>query len=145
MIHPKAEQRGGVGPDARRRGVVIIIVLLAIILLTALVLFVINLGQQVNRRVAAQNTADATVAAGATWVARSLNTVSRNNVTMSRYIALVNVMDSLPQAVRRRFGVGGRQGGLDPELDLLVQGENAGFLKGSEPAYRAERQPFCIP
>ncbi len=83
----------------RRRGVVIIIVLLAIILLTALVLFVLNLGQQVNRRVNAQNTADATVAAGSTWVARSFNTVARNNVHMSRYIGLVNVLDALPQAV----------------------------------------------
>jgi len=83
----------------RRRGVVMIIVLLGIILLTSLVLFVLNIGDQVNRRVSAQNAADATAAAGATWVARSLNTVARNNVTMTRCIALVNVLDSLPQAV----------------------------------------------
>ena len=79
---------------ARRRGVVMIITLLAIVLMVALVLFVLNLGQQVNRRIAVQDTADATAIAGSTWVARTLNTVAKNNVTLSRYIALVTVLDA---------------------------------------------------
>lgn len=84
----------------RRRGVVTVITLLAVLLLAALVIFVLNLGQQVNRRIAAQTTADATAIAGSTWVARSLNTVARQNVSMTRYLALINVLDSIPDAVR---------------------------------------------
>jgi len=82
----------------RQRGVVIVITLLAIVLLTALVLFVLNLGQQVERRIAAQNSADATAAAGANWVARSMNTVARNNIEMTRMIGLINVLDAMPRS-----------------------------------------------
>jgi len=87
-----------IAKSARRRGVVMIITLLAIVLMVALVLFVLNLGQQVNRRIAVQDTADATAIAGSTWVARTLNTVAKNNVTLSRYIALVTILDALPQS-----------------------------------------------
>jgi hypothetical protein len=83
---------------AHRRGIVMIITLLAIVLLVALILFVLNLGQQVNRRIAVQDTADATAIAGSTWVARTLNTVAKNNVSISRYIALVTVLDAFPQS-----------------------------------------------
>lgn len=84
----------------RERGVVVIIVLIALMLLVGLVLWVINLGGQVNRRVQVQHAADAAAQAGAGWVARSLNTVSSNNVAMARYLAVVNIMDAMPQTVQ---------------------------------------------
>jgi hypothetical protein len=85
--------------QARQRGVVIIITLLAVILLASLVMFVLNLGQQVERRIYMQNTADAAAVSSATWTARSLNTVAMNNVDMARTIALINVLDAMPQSV----------------------------------------------
>jgi len=87
-----------VRPAARQRGVVIVITLLAVILLAALVMFVLNLGQQVERRIYMQNTADAAAVSSATWTARSLNTVAMNNVDMARTIALINVLDAFPQS-----------------------------------------------
>lgn len=80
----------------RQRGVVLIITLLAIVLMVALILFVLNLGQQVNRRIQIQDTADASAIAGATWVARTLNSVAHNNVSTARYISLVAVLDAMP-------------------------------------------------
>lgn len=83
----------------RERGVILIITMLSVLLLAGLVLWVLNLGQQVNHRVSTQNTADATARAAGGWVARSLNTVAANNTDMARYIALINVLDAMPQAV----------------------------------------------
>lgn len=84
---------------ARHKGVVLVITLLAVVLLAALVLYVFNLGQQTNSRIAAQTEADSAANAGAAWVARSLNTVSMNNVAMARLIANVAVLDAMPMAV----------------------------------------------
>ena len=81
-----------------QRGVVMVITLLSVLLLTALILFVLNLGTQVERRIAAQNTADATVTGGSVWVARTMNTVARNNIEMTRMIGLVNVLDAMPRS-----------------------------------------------
>jgi len=81
-----------------QRGVVMVITLLSVLLLVALVLFVMNLGQQVERRIAMQNAADATAAAGSVWVSRTMNTVARNNIEMTRMIGLVNVLDALPRS-----------------------------------------------
>ncbi|MHB1157204.1 MAG: pilus assembly protein TadG-related protein [Phycisphaerales bacterium] len=85
---------------SRQRGVVMILTILAMILLVSLVLFTLNMGQQVDRRADAQTSADAAAVAGATWVARSMNVVAMNNLAMSRDIALVCVMDSMPTASR---------------------------------------------
>ncbi|MHB1157864.1 MAG: pilus assembly protein TadG-related protein [Phycisphaerales bacterium] len=88
------------GPSVeRRRGVVIILALLGLILMTALVLFTLNLGTQVDRRVEAQTSADAAVQGAATWTARSMNQVAMNNIDMAQTIALINVLDAMPQAV----------------------------------------------
>ena len=73
--------------------------LLALVLLVGLVAYVMNLGREVNRRIEAQNAADAAAAAGAGWIARSLNTVASNNVAMTRLISLIIVADGMPQAV----------------------------------------------
>jgi len=81
------------------RGVVMIITIIALILLASLIFFVINSGLQVNRNVETQHTADVGAISGATWVARSMNTVAMNNVATTRLIAMTNVLDAMPQAV----------------------------------------------
>lgn len=90
----------GNNPASRRRGVVMVMAILSLLLLSALVFYVLNLGQQVNQRVIGQNAADASAKAGAAWIARSLNTIASNNVGIARYLAAVGVMDSLPQSVQ---------------------------------------------
>ena len=80
-----------------RPGVVIVITLLALILLAGLIMYVLNLGKQTNSRLTTQHAADTTAAAGAGWVARSLNTVAMNNVGTAQLIASVQVVDSMPE------------------------------------------------
>ncbi len=84
-------------------GVVMVIALLGALLLGALVMFVLNIGVQTNRRVVAQHAADASAAAGSAWVARSLNTVAMNNVATTRLISFVNILDAMPMATRFSF------------------------------------------
>ena len=76
---PRSEQRGvaPARPTCRVPGAVLILTLVALVPMAALILFVFNLGGQVNRRVAAQHTADSAAVAGAGWVTRSLNTVAQ--------------------------------------------------------------------
>src|SRR5690606_34105711 len=85
--------------DARRRGAVLVAMLLGLLLLAGLVFYVFNLGRAAQQRVVAQQAADATVQAGGGWVARSLNEVALNNIAMSRTIAMINILDSMPMAV----------------------------------------------
>jgi hypothetical protein len=94
MSNAKAGSKSA-GP---RRGVVLVVTMFALLLLAGLVLWVLNIGQQVNNRITTQNTADATVRAGSGWVARTLNMIASNNVAIAHYIATVDVMDSMPQA-----------------------------------------------
>lgn len=100
MTHRNARvSRGGLGPSLAR-GQVLVITLLAILLLVALVFLVINVGDQSTRRIAAQDAADSAGMAGAIQMARSMNAVSMNNISISRMLALVPVMDSLPLNVQ---------------------------------------------
>lgn len=78
------------------RGIVLVITLLAVVLLAALVFFVMNMGRHVDSRVVTQNAADSAANAGAGWIARTFNLVAMNNVTQARYLATVNVLDSMP-------------------------------------------------
>lgn len=99
MTRPQSQASNPAPPlDPRQRGVVMVITLLGMLLLIALVTFIINLGGQVNRRIEAQNLADTTAHSAATWTARSMNLVAQNNVKMARTIALINVLDAMPQA-----------------------------------------------
>ena len=75
-----------------------VITLLGLVLLVGLILFVLNIGVQVNRRVSVQDQADATAIAAATWTARTMNMVAMNNTNMARTIALINILDALPQS-----------------------------------------------
>jgi len=83
----------------RRSGQVIVVVLVAMTLLAGLVFYVYNVGDQVNRRLALQNAADAAAISGAGWMARSMNLIAMDNVAMARLLAIVPVLDSLPLAV----------------------------------------------
>jgi hypothetical protein len=83
----------------RRIGAVMVMTLLALVLLASLLFFVMNLGRQAHTRLQTQNAADAAVAAGSGWVARTFNTVAMHNEGTARLIALVAVLDALPQAV----------------------------------------------
>jgi hypothetical protein len=76
-----------------------IITILGLVLLAALVLWVVNIGQQVNHRMQTQDAADAVAQAGAGWTARSLNTIAMNNVDIARYIAAIGNLDAFPQAI----------------------------------------------
>ena len=83
----------------RAGGAIIIVALLALVLMACLVFYVFNVGRHVAGRVEAQNAADSAAMSGASWVARSFNTVAMNNVETARLISLAAVLDTLPQAV----------------------------------------------
>jgi hypothetical protein len=85
--------RSGSQSNPRQRGVVLVIMLLAIVLIASLLYYVINLGKHVNNRIVAQHSADAAANAQGTWIARQFNTVAMNNVTITRYLAAIPVMD----------------------------------------------------
>jgi hypothetical protein len=97
-MKPQSKRTGTLDSQVSR-GVVLIITMLALILLASLIMFVLNLGRQVNYKIVTQNAADSSAAAGSGYVARQLNTVAMNNVAMAQLIAGVNVLDSIPLAV----------------------------------------------
>ena len=83
-----------------RSGQVLVVLLLGITLLAGLVIYVINVGDQVNRRLAMQNAADSAAVSGSAWMARSMNVIAGNNVAVTRMLALVPHLDSYPLATR---------------------------------------------
>jgi len=89
--------------DPRQRGVVIIIALLALVLMASLLFYVFNTGRNIQSRIVTQNAADASAMAGATHVARSMNSVAMNNVEMARLIAAVNVLDATDEALHPAY------------------------------------------
>ena len=87
----------------RKRGQVLVVTVLAVALLAGLIFFVLNTGEQVNRRIAAQNASDAAAISAAVHVARGMNALAMNNVAMSRMLSLVPIVDSLPISVQISF------------------------------------------
>ena len=87
---------------AARKGQVLVITLLAMTLLVGLIFYVYNVGDQVNRRMAMQNAADAVAVSGAGWMGRSMNLLAMNNVTQSRMIALALVGSGLAASLTAR-------------------------------------------
>lgn len=81
------------------RGAVMVVVLLGIVLLAGMLFYVVNLSHHTVSRVETQSAADAAAAAGAGRTARTLNLVAMHNVSTARMIALVAVLDALPQAI----------------------------------------------
>ncbi|MDY7009476.1 MAG: Tad domain-containing protein [Planctomycetota bacterium] len=83
-----------------RSGQVLVVLLLGITFLAGLILYVINVGDQINRRQAMQNAADSTAVSGSAWMARSMNVIAGNNVAITRMLALVPHLDSYPLATQ---------------------------------------------
>ena len=81
-------------------GQILVVALLGIVLLAGMVFYVINVGDQVNRRVAMQNAADAAAISGAAWMARSMNVIGMNNGATTRMLALVPILDAFPLSVQ---------------------------------------------
>ena len=69
-------------------------------LLAGLVVYVINTGDRVTRKVRMQNAADSAAMASATWMSRSMNTVAMNNVAQTRMLALVPILDAFPLSTK---------------------------------------------
>lgn len=88
---------------ARRDGQVLVIVLLGAMLLVGMLFYTYNAGTQINQRADMQNVADSTAVSGGAWLARSFNVIAMNNVAQSRMVALVPVLDAIPQASNMAF------------------------------------------
>jgi hypothetical protein len=82
----------------RNGGWIMFLTMLSLLLLVSMVMWVINLGQQVERRAMVQHSADSAAQAAAGWASRAMNTISANNADMARTIALINLLDSFPEA-----------------------------------------------
>lgn len=81
---------------AGRRGQVLIVTIIAMSLLVGLVFYVYNVGDQVNRRLQIQGSADSVAITGAVWMARNMNIVGMDNVGMAKLLSLVPVLDTQP-------------------------------------------------
>lgn len=125
-------------PPARERGVVLVIVLLGLVLLAGLLFYVINLGRQTQQRAETQHAADAAAAAGAGWMARSMNTVAMNNVGITRHLALVNVLDAMPQAVE--FTLTDQQAVFDATEAQLGRGVRDDWVRDALNDFRDDLQ-----
>lgn len=86
------------GRPRMRRGQVLLIVVTAMVLLASLVFFVYNLGVNTNSRIEMQNAADSAAISGSEWMARSMNIIASNNVTIARMIGVAAVLDAVPFA-----------------------------------------------
>jgi len=109
-----------------------VITLLALALLAGLIFYVYNAGDQIDRRMELQNAADSAVAAGAGWIARSMNVIAMNNVTQARLMALALTLDSLPLAaemtVSEHTGQDSIREVLARQLSRGVPATRGGFL-----------------
>ena len=77
------------------QGQAIYVVVLFLFLLAGLLFLILNSGEQLNRKVQMQSVADVTVATGATWFARGLNTICACNVTETQLLSLIVLLDTL--------------------------------------------------
>jgi|GEM_PF-1179405 len=94
--------------------------LLGMTLLVALILYVYNVGDQVNDRLTMQNAADSAAVSGAGWIARSMNTTAMNNVACSRILGILPVLDAFPLASKISIHeVDTIADGLDAQTDAL--------------------------
>ena len=78
-----------------QRGQAMLLGVFYFLLLAALVFLVINSGKKANSKITMQNTADATAATSATWIARGLNTISMCNVTQTQLMSVIVLLDSM--------------------------------------------------
>ncbi|MEM9110583.1 MAG: Tad domain-containing protein [Planctomycetota bacterium] len=82
----------------KSRGAVMVLALLGGFMIVGLIGYVFNTGRHAQLQQQTQSAADATVIGGAGYVARTFNTVAMNNVEISRLIAVVQMLDSIPLA-----------------------------------------------
>jgi len=103
-IHGHA-RRGGKMADRFARfhrcegGQAMFVVVLFLFLLMGLLFLVLNGGDQINRKVQMQSTADEVTTTGATWFARGLNIICAANVTETHLLSLINLLDTLETVV----------------------------------------------
>ncbi|MGB0766682.1 MAG: hypothetical protein ACPGYV_03110 [Phycisphaeraceae bacterium] len=83
----------------RDRGAVLVLTLLGAFLIVGMLAYVFNTGRHAQLQQQTQSAADATVMSGAGYVARSFNTVAMNNVEIARLIAVVQMLDAMPQSI----------------------------------------------
>lgn len=131
--HAVKDPAGGYRP--RREGQVMIIALLAMTLMVALIFYVYNIGDVVNRRMSLQDTADAVAVSGGGWMARSMNVVAANNCAQTRLMALALVLDSLPLAAE--MTIAEETGG-----DCLPEALRKQLERGNIPNSHIERDDF---
>jgi hypothetical protein len=77
------------------QGQVVPLFMLGVLALVLLVVMVLNTGEQITTRMRVQDAADAAAITQATWVARSLNVLSMNNVAITQAAALVIITEAL--------------------------------------------------
>ena len=66
---------------------------------TTSVTLVINTGEVTSRRIQAQNATDAAAAAGGATLARGMNYIAQNNVTMAKVVASMAILNALERAI----------------------------------------------
>jgi len=76
-----------------------VLALLGAFMIAGMIAYVFNTGRHAQLQQQTQHAADATAISGAGYVARSFNTVAMNNVEISRLIAVVQMLDAVPQSV----------------------------------------------
>ena len=82
----------------RRAQILPLVFFVGIAFFTSTVL-VINTGRTVTHRMQAQNGVDAAAVSGATAIARGMNYISSNNITMSKLLATVVIIRAFPGAI----------------------------------------------
>ena len=114
MVYSRKTDRTG------RSGAVLVMALLGMTLLVSMILYVYNVGDQVNKRLSLQNAADSAAISGAGWMARSANTTAMNNVAISRMLGILPTMDSFPLCSKMALEeVRDWEVGLSDQIDAL--------------------------
>lgn len=93
----EVERPGNLHRDQRAQ-ILPLVFFLGVAFFTSVVL-VINTGRSTVGRMKAQNAVDAAAVSGATTVARGMNYVSSNNITISKALAMVVILRAFPNAI----------------------------------------------
>ena len=142
-LSPRGDRLGQRRYRGHRHGQILIVTLISLVLLTGLIFYVYNLGDQVNRRLEMQNAADAAAISGAGWMARSMNLIAMNNVTISRMVGLAIVLDSLPLAAEMTVAEETGEDSLPVPLeDQLRRGVPRSSLEQDDFLYRGLQEIY---
>lgn len=124
---PQARRRRSrlVRRSPKSRGAVMVLALLGGFMIIGFIGYVFNTGRHAQLRQQTQSAADSTAISGAGYVARSFNTVAMNNVEISRLIAVVQMLDSVPLATE--YTLLDVQATLETVQDQLSSGTGDGL------------------